>query len=480
MTTMTTPRRAVRGALSWLPVVALALAAIPARAEAPAAAPPKATASDVPNIEFESYKLDNGLQVILHRDPAATQVAVNLWYHVGSGDEEPGKSGFAHLFEHMMFQGSKHTGTDVHFPILEELGADDVNGTTNTDRTNYFEVVPREHLETALWLESDRMGYLLDSLTEASFRNQVDVVRNERRQRYDNAPYGRARFEIAKLLYPEGHPYRYLTIGLHEDLDKASLEDVRAFFRRWYVPSNATLVLAGSFDIAQAKALVQKWFGSFPKTVQPERRPVPAVKVAETQKVEVPDPFAKLIQEDWVWTAPGELQEGSFELGALAEVLGASGWGRLYKRLVVKEPLCAVVAAYHDARQDTGEFHVIARLKPGADRARVEAVIKEEVQRLIDAPVSAEELHRVVISTESDFIWGLAEVGDRADQLQWFNHYAHDPGYAATYLERLRAVTPEGMQAVAKTWLGAPHLEVVSVPAAAGPPPSGGDADGEK
>ncbi|MCA9514137.1 MAG: insulinase family protein, partial [Myxococcales bacterium] len=387
-----------------------------------------------------------------------------------------------HLFEHMMFQGSKHTGVDVHFPILEELGADDVNGTTNSDRTNYYEVVPREHLETALWLESDRMGYLLDSLTEASFRNQVDVVRNERRQRYDNTPYGAARFAIAKLLYPEGHPYRYLTIGLHEDLDKASLEDVRSFFKRWYVPSNATLVLAGSFDVAQAKALVQKWFGSFPKIDRPARRPVAAVTLSETQKLDVPDPFAKLPQEDWVWPAPGELAEGSFELGALAEVLGANGWGRLYQRLVVKEPLCAVVAAYHDARQDTGEFHVIARLKPGADRARVEAILREELQRAIDTPVTAEELHRVVLSTESDFIWGLAEVGDRADQLQWFNHYAHDPGYAAKYLERLRAVTPESIQAAAKAWLDKPHVEVVSVPKAAGPPggDAGGDDGGEK
>ena len=192
-----------------------------ARAQAPA----------VLDIPFEKYTLGNGLEVILHRDVTAPITVVNVWYHVGSGDESPGKSGFAHLFEHMMFQGTKHTGTDVHFPILQQIGASSVNGTTNPNRTNYFETVPAHQIETALWLESDRMGFLLDSLTEESFRNQVDVVRNERRQRYDDVPYGKARFAVAASLYPEGHPYRYLTIGRHEDLVNAGLVDVQGFFK---------------------------------------------------------------------------------------------------------------------------------------------------------------------------------------------------------------------------------------------------------
>ena len=219
-------------------------------------AAPAAAAEPAINIEYERYTLDNGLEVILHRDASVPLVATNLWYHVGSGDETPGKSGFAHLFEHMMFQGAKHIGKDVHFKVLQEIGGTSINGTTNSDRTNYFEIVPSHQIETALWLESDRMGYLLDLLDETSLKNQQEVVRNERRQRYDNVPYGRDRFAVAEALYPEGHPYRFLTIGRHEDLETANIADVKSFFRQWYVSSNATLTLAGDFQPAQAKELV--------------------------------------------------------------------------------------------------------------------------------------------------------------------------------------------------------------------------------
>ncbi len=266
-----------RARLLLIPAALLIVSAGQLRAE------PSSEAPRV-NLEFDKYVLENGLEVVLHRDTAAPDVAVNLWYHVGSGDEVLGKSGFAHLFEHMMFQGTKHTGEDVHFKTLEEIGASSINGSTTTDRTNYFQTVPRHHVETALWLESDRMGYLLDLLTEESFRNQVDVVRNERRQRYDNRAYGRARFALARTLYPEGHPYRYMTIGRHEDLENASLEDVRAFFRQWYVPSNATLVIAGDFEIADMKALVTKWFGTFPTLPRPTPGKAAPPAIAEVVK----------------------------------------------------------------------------------------------------------------------------------------------------------------------------------------------------
>src|SRR6185312_4765550 len=197
-------------------------------------------------------------------DQSVPLVAVNLWYHVGSGDEVPHRSGFAHLFEHMMFQGSKNTGADAHFKILRKIGASNVNGTTNEDRTNYFEVIPSNQLETALWLESDRMGHLLDILDKKELENQIDVVRNEKRQRIDNVAYGKSNIEEYEALFPQGHPYRYTTIGLHEDLAAASVDDVKNFFRTWYVPANATLIISGDFETADAKKLVDKWFGSFP------------------------------------------------------------------------------------------------------------------------------------------------------------------------------------------------------------------------
>src|SRR5688572_11670411 len=252
----------------FAPALLLAAAAL-ALATAPAS-----RAQD-PKIPFERYTLANGLEVVLVEDHSVPLVAVDLWYHVGSGDEVPGRSGFAHLFEHMMFQGTRNTGEDKHFEILQTIGGTDVNGTTNTTSTNYYEVVPSNQLETALWLESERMGYLPETITEKSLDNQREVVRNERRQSYDNVPYGQEQFAVSELLYPEGHPYRYLVIGKHEDLAAATADDVKAFFAKWYVPANATLTLAGDVDRATAKRLVEKWFGTFPATRKPVAAPVP-------------------------------------------------------------------------------------------------------------------------------------------------------------------------------------------------------------
>ena len=442
-------------------------------------------ASSTPEIaiEYEHYALDNGMEVILHRDTTAPLVAVNLWYHVGSGDEVEGKSGFAHLFEHMMFQGAKHIGEDVHFDTLREIGGTGVNGTTNTDRTNYFETVPSHEIETALWLESDRMGYLLDLLNAESFANQIEVVRNERRQRYDNVPYGRERFAVAAALYPEGHPYRFLTIGRHEDLENASLADVSAFFEKWYVPSNATLTLAGDFEIAEAKALVDKWFASFPALPKPSHVNVPAPKLAKTVTSEVRDPFARLTRMHYVWHSPATLGEDSFELRAAAKVLGASGWGRLTKRLVDDEKIAQGVGVYQSGSGFSGGFHVVVTLKPKTDaaaRAQAAKAIQEEIDRLIAEGPSEAEIARHVIGVESGFVWGLERVGDRADQLQWFNHYTGDPGYADTYIQRLRALNPANVKAAAATWLNQPHAEITTVPDPEPAKPEGAKPKGAK
>jgi zinc protease len=418
-------------------------------------------------IQFERHTLDNGMEVILHRDTTAPLVSVSIWYHVGSGDEVPGKSGFAHLFEHMMFQGAKHIGEDVHFDLLREIGGTGVNGTTNPDRTNYFEIVPSHELETALWLESDRMGYLLDLLNQQSLENQIEVVRNERRQRYDNVPYGLERFAVAAALYPEGHPYRYLTIGRHEDLERASLDDVSAFFEKWYVPSNATLVLAGDFEIAEAKALVDKWFASFPKLPKPEHVVVPAPELKANVRIEIDDAFARLERVHFVWHSPARLSKGDLELDVAAAALGSAGWGRLSKRLIDDEKVAQSVFVSQTAMGFSGTFDIVVTLTPGErerKRERIALAVTEEIDKFIASGPTKAELARHVIGVESGFVWGLEDLAGRANQLQWFNHYAGDPGYTDTYLDRLRSITTTAVQAAAGKWLSKPHVEIVSVP----------------
>ncbi len=419
-------------------------------------------------LDYERYTLDNGLEVILHRDTKAPLVSTNIWYHVGSGDEVPGHSGFAHLFEHMMFQGAKHIGEDVHFDILREIGASGVNGTTNSDRTNYYETVPAHEIETALWLESDRMGYMLDLLNEKSLENQIDVVRNERRQRYDNVPYGLERFAVAAALYPEGHPYRYLTIGKHEDLENASVGDVRAFFQKWYVPSNATLVIAGDFEIDEAKAMVDKWFGTFPELPKPDHVAVPVPVLDKNVYSTLDDSFARMPRVHWAWHSPAMLAEGDLELDVVAAALGSSGWGRLTKRLVDDEQIAQSVWVYQSGSGFSGIFNVVVTLTPGDSeekQANVSHAIEEELAKLIAEGPTPEEVARHVIGTESNFVWGLEELGARANQLQFFNHYAGDPGYPAEYLARLQAITPQSVRAAAQTYLARPHAEILTLPA---------------
>ncbi len=438
---------------------------------AAASAPSTPPAVDVP---FERYTLDNGLQVILHSDRSVPLVAVDVWYHVGSGDEEPGLSGFAHLFEHMMFQGAKHIGSDVHFDVLRKVGGTSVNGTTNKDRTNYFEVVPSHQIETALWLESDRMGYLLDLLNQEALDNQIDVVRNERRQRYDNVPFGQERFAVAAGLYPEGHPYRYLTIGKHEDLEGAKLSDVRAFFKRWYVPSNATLVLAGDFEMDDGKALVDKWFGSFPTFDAPDHTAPKLPTLSKTERTQLDDPFARYTRLHFAWHSPAKLAEGDAALSVLASVLGSSGWGRLYKRLVLGTEAAQRVSVYQSGYNFSGEFHVMVDVKPGEDLADVERIVTEELERAQREPISDVELRRVVNGVESGVVWGLEEVIGRAERLQFFNHYADDPGHTQAYLESFRALTPAAIVEHAGAVLGAPRVEVVSYPSGAKVPQGDG------
>ena len=419
-----------------------------------------------PNIAFERYFLPNGLEVILHQDNRVPLAAVSVWYHVGSGDEVPGKSGFAHLFEHMMFQGSLNTGEDVHFALLKRAGASGVNGSTNPDRTNYYEVVPSNQLETALWLESDRMAYMLPLLGEDSLKNQRDVVRNERRQRYDNVPYGKSRFALHEALYAEGHPYRYMTIGRHEDIEAASVDDVVAFFNTWYVPANATLAIAGDIDIDETKQLVEKWFGSFPTSKRPTPRTVPPSPVRETKRVKVEDKLAKLERVEYAWHSPAFFAPGDAEMDILADVLGREGTGRLYRRLVHEEQLAQAVSVYQSSKKMSSVFHVAVLLKPGADMAEVERIIQTELDQVMKEPVTAREFQRAVTNFEARHVWGLESLLARTEQLQAYNHYTGKPDFITEDLDRYRKTTPERVRDVARRTLGKNNrVELVTVPA---------------
>jgi zinc protease len=428
-------------------------------------APPDARlmppATDDPQLRFEKYTLDNGLEVILSPDPSVPIVTVNVWYHVGSGHESYGKSGFAHLFEHMMFQGSKHVGEDKHFDLLKKIGVSEVNGTTNPDRTNYYETVPSNQLETALWLESDRMGYLLQPPVgkdgkpvefKVSLANQIEVVRNERRQRYDNTPYGKTRFAVAAALYPEKHPYRYLTIGKHEDLTAASVNDVMAFFKTWYVPANATLAIVGDFDVVKTKAAVEKWFGKFPKSVKPKPVAVPAPTIKSTT-VTVDDQFAKLRNVQFVWHSPANFTEGDAELDIVANALGREGTGRLYKALVYDRPLAQSVGVSQYGMTFSGQFSISVTLRSEADLEEVKRIVAAEVAKITKENVSEREMQRVIAGNEAGTIRGLEDILRRADLMQAYNHYLGNPDKLSWDLDRYRKTTPAKVREIAAKYL---------------------------
>jgi zinc protease len=420
---------------------------------------PRARADGDPKLEFEKYKLPNGLEVILAPDQSVPLVAVNVWYHVGSGEEVPGRSGFAHLFEHMMFQGSKNVGTDNHFKVLRTIGSDP-NGTTNTDRTNYYEVVPSNQLETAIWLESDRMSHLLDVLERKQLDNQIDIVRNERRQRYDNVPYGKAGFALFAALYPEGHPYRYLTIGKHEDLTAASVDDVKAFYRTWYVPANATVAIVGDFDVPATKKLVEKWFGTFPVSQKPAVVTIPP-PVIKNQEVTVADDFAKLRRITFAWHSPATYQDGDAELAIAANALTAEGTGRLYRSLVYDKQLAQSVSASQNGATFSGSFKISVTLRSGADLDTVKKIVADEVARISRDSLDPKEIKRVVASAEASAIYGLENLNARANVMQEYNQFLGDPAKITWDLDRFRNTTPDKIRAAIAQYLVADRMVTI-------------------
>ncbi|MCL2776931.1 MAG: insulinase family protein [Polyangiaceae bacterium] len=441
-------------------VLTTLLAIAPSRgasgADVPSGSDEPASSSSLPvSLAAEKVQLPNGLTVIYDEDHRTPIVTVNLWYHVGSKDEPPGRNGFAHLFEHLMFQGSKHVPEDMYFRFLEKAGATSINGTTNTDRTNYFQTVPRTELPLALWLESDRMGFLLDHVDEATFKSQRDVVKNERRQNYENAPYGLVLEAIRAALFPEGHPYHLLTIGTPNDLDRATLADVEAFFHKHYVPNNCSLVISGDIDKASAKALVEKYFGPIPRGEHGDAatRQKPAV-VTHSGEARIEMEAAVELARVYVsWPTPAFFQSGDADLDLVAHVLTGGKTSRLYKRLVYDLQIAQSTSASQQSSELASVFEIVATARPGHSANELASVIDEELDKLRTSGVSDAELARAKVTIEADNIFDLERNSSRANRLNTYEHYVGDPNYLAQDMARTTRATTASVLNAARTWL---------------------------
>lgn len=422
------------------------------------AAAPAAT----PTLPTVRYKLQNGLDVVFHEDHRVPIVSVNVFYHVGSKDEPQGKNGFAHLFEHLMFQGSKHVAEDKFFDTLERAGSTDVNGTTNEDRTNYFETVPSNRLELALWLESDRMGYLLSHVDQATFESQRSVVKNERRQNYENAPYGLVSQFIHEAMYPVSHPYHRLTIGTPEDLDRATLDDVRNFFQTWYVPNNASLVIAGDIDKDKALGLVKKYFEPIPSRPLPARYKVPPVDIEKNKELQIAA-SVELARVYAVWPTPALYAEGDADLDLAAHVLSSGKGSRLYKKLVHDLQWAQDVSAHQSSSQLGGSFWINATVRDPSKAREVLAVIDAEVAKLAQEGATEDELARAKTSTLSSFTFGLEKMTSRANTLNGYMHHTNNPDFLSEDIGRYQKATRATVQKVTTSYLASAKRVVAFV-----------------
>jgi zinc protease len=405
-------------------------------AQSPASAPHK-----LPSIPFEKYQLKNGLEVILSEDHTLPLVSVNIWYHVGGANEKAGRTGFAHLFEHMMFEGSQHVGAKAHFSYLEAAGATDINGTTDFDRTNYYETVPSNQLNLALWLESDRMGYLLGKLDIQNLANQRDVVRNERRQSGENTPYGLVDEGLFHQLFPKDHPYYAEVIGSHADIEAAKLEDVRQFFQQYYTPNNATIAIVGDFEKQNAKELVEKYFGSIP-----QGPPVPKVtavtpQITAERRATVTDQV-QLPRIYMGWITPPVFKPGDVECELFSQILAGGKSSRLYKSLVYQKEIAQEVTASVQETQLGSIFELEVTAKPNVKIEDLEKAIDAEMDGLLKDGVTPGELDRARNVTESALVRGLQRTNGVANRLNYYNQYLGTPDYFSKDLARYDAVTP--------------------------------------
>jgi len=428
----------------------------------PAQTPAPNAGADPIRIPFEQYQLPNGLTVLLSVDHTTPTVAVNMWYHVGSKNEVPGRTGFAHLFEHVMFTGSGHVPYGTHDKLTEGVGGSN-NGTTSNDRTTYFETVPSNYLESALWLEADRMGFLLDTLDVAKLNAQRDIVKNERRQGVDNQPYGRVGEILAEATYPKGHPYSWDVIGSMADLSAATARDVKDFFRVYYAPNNTFLAIAGDFDPVQVKAWVQKYFGDIPRG-KPVTRPVvaPVTLPAETRlayedRVQVPRLYIQ-------WPTVGEKHDDTYALDVLGSILAGARTARITKALVYDKPSAAAVGAYQNSNEDVGEFMVMITPRPGNSLTDLEAAADAVIARLKQEGPTTEEVQRALAGDELAFLRGLESTLGKAMALCDGAGLHGDPGYFKTAYTKGQAVTAADVQRVANTYLTSGRVVLSVVP----------------
>ena len=418
--------------------------------------------SDSIKIPFETYKLPNGLTVILSEDHTTPTVAVDVWYHVGSKNEVPGRTGFAHLFEHVMFTGSGHVPYGLHDKLTEGVGGGN-NGSTTNDRTNYYETIPSNYLESALWLESDRMGYLLDKLDIAKLNAQRDVVKNERRQSYDNQPYGRVSEIFSAAMYPKDHPYSWPVIGSMTDLSAAAEEDVKAFFRIYYAPNNATLAVVGDFDPAQTKAWIQKYFVDLPQGKAVERPKVPlgnltaSKRLVYEDRVQVPRLYIQ-------WPTVGFKQDDDYALSVLSSILSGSRTARLTKALVYDTQKASQVFGFQNSAEDVGVFQIVVVPRPEATLTELESSVDQILQKFISEGPTAEELQKAKSGLELSFLRGLESNLGKANQLLNGAVFYGNVGQFRTDYQKTMAVTAADVKRVASQYLTRSRIVLSVVP----------------
>jgi zinc protease len=429
----------------------------------PASAPPGAPSGAVPRIAAERDTLPNGLTVILHQDHSTPIVAVNVWYHVGSGDEVPGRTGFAHLFEHIMFMGSENVPVGEFDRLLEAAGADN-NGTTTEDRTNYFELMPANALPLALWLEADRMGFLLPTLDQTKLDIQRDVVQNERREYVDNAPYGRASEVIRAALFPPDHPYSWPVIGSMEDLSAATLEDVHSFFRRYYAPNNAAIVIAGDFQRDSALAWVHRYFGGIPRGPAVDRRTTVPPAALQRDTFMVLEDRVQLPRVYYSWRSTPAFAPDDAALDILAAVLASGNNSRLYHKLVYEMQVAQSVSAFQASGRLDGWFTVNVLPRPNNAPADIARLTTVEIERVAREGITERELERAQNSLRSSFLNNLASVLGKADQLNFYNYFVGDPEYVQQDAARYDRVTRADVQRVAAQYLGGAKVVLTVVP----------------
>lgn len=415
-------------------------------------------------LEYEKYTLTNGLDVILHIDRSDPIVALAVQYHVGSNREVKSRTGFAHLFEHMMFQRSENVPEDQFFKLIQDAGGT-LNGGTSNDATTYYEVVPKNALEKILWMESDRMGYMINTVTKKSFAVQQNVVQNEKRQSYDNRPYGFTQEVIAKNLYPDGHPYSWTVIGEMADLFNAQVEDVKAFHNKYYLPNNATLVLAGDFDVKEAKKLIEKYFGEIPRGNDVnDPAPVP-VKLEKTKKLYHEDNFAKAPQFRMMWPTVEEYSDDSYPLSYLGQILSQGKKTPLYKVLEKERKLTTSQNAYNNSQEITGSFGIVVTANDGINLKDVEEGIFEAFRMFEKEGFTEEDVERIKASQETNFYNGISSILGKSFQLASYNEYAGDPSYYKTDIEKLKSVTREDILRVYEKYIkDKPYLATSFVP----------------